>query len=439
MKPACSVVGLGKLGSSLAACLASSGFKVFCFDIKTEILETLKKGQAPAIETGLQELITKSQANLIPVFTPKEIIENSDVTFLVLPTPSNLDGSFSDEHLRNALSELGSALATKNKYHLFAITSTVSPGSCEKSLIPTLEKASGKKFGHDFGLCYNPEFIALGEVIKGLLNPDLVLIGESHTKDGDQLAEIYKDLCPNNPQISRMSLVSAEITKIAINAYVTTKISFANFLGNICERTPGAEIDQITAALGHDRRISPYYLKAGPPFSGPCFPRDNKAFFVFAQNLGLHAYMARATDDINDFQIENLLETILSHPPEGHAISILGLAYKMRTAVLDESPMVKLIQRVLFKEPDTRFTVYDKLAADNLKKLFGNKINYAGSITECLEASSYWILGLPEKEFKAEIENSGAAAGTLLDCWRFIDQTKLSKNIKYLGLGQNHE
>src|SRR5205823_399946 len=153
------------------------------------------------------------------------------------------------------------------------LTSTVLPGSTRYGLLPVLEGASGKRCGRDFGLCYSPEFIALGTVIKDFLRPDFLLIGESDSAAGDQLQDLYRDVCETQPPVARMSWVNAELTKIAVNTYVTMKITFANSLAMLCQRLPGGDIDAVTSALGLDSRIGPRYLKAGLGYGGPCFPR----------------------------------------------------------------------------------------------------------------------------------------------------------------------
>lgn len=435
--PKLAVVGLGKLGVCLAVCFASKDYKVVGCDVNQKTVDLINQGKAPVVEPRLQEFINKSKNNLKATADPKEVIKNSDVTFLIVPTPSKKDHTFSDEYLKTALKPLAVALKkNKKKYHLFVITSTVSPGTIEKNLIPLIEKYSGKKLNKDFGVCYNPEFIALGDVINGVLKPDLVLIGESNEFAGEQIEKIYKKVCENKPYVARMSIVSAEITKIALNAYITMKISFANTLANISERIAKADIDAITKALGADKRISPYYLKGGLAYGGPCFPRDGKAFLAFTKRHGIEAKLARATDEINQFQIKNLADKVLSHisKTKEKFVSILGLAYKPDTPVIEESPAIKIIQSLLKK--NIKITAYDPLAMENARKLFGNKIYYASSLKECFIKSAFCIIATQAEEFK-KIDESYIIHNptTIFDCWRIIDASRLGKRVKYVGLG----
>lgn len=436
--PRLSVVGLGKLGVCSAACFAYKGFQVLGIDINENFVDAINSSKAPVVEPRLQELISLSKTRLKATDDYVRVIQETNITFLVVPTPSKQDGQFSDKYLKAALKPLAVAFKkNRKKYHLFVITSTVSPGTIEKSLIPLIEKYSGKKLNKDFGVCYNPEFIALGDVINGVLKPDLVLIGESNEFAGEQIEKIYKKVCENKPYVARMSIVSAEITKIALNAYITMKISFANTLANISEKIAKADIDAITRALGADKRISPYYLKGGLAYGGPCFPRDSKAFLVFAQRHGIEAKLARATDEINQFQEKHLVNKVLTRISKTRekSVSVLGLAYKPDTPVIEESPAIKIIQSLL--EKNIKITLYDPLAIENAKKFFGNKIYYASSPKECFVKSTFCIIATQAKEFK-KIDESYIIHNptTIFDCWRIIDASRLGKKAKYVGLGR---
>jgi UDPglucose 6-dehydrogenase len=432
-----SIIGLGKLGACTAACLAARGYEVIGVDVNSHVVNLINEGKAPVVEPGLQDMVTAAGQMLTATVDPAVAIRQSDVTFLLVPTPSDADGSFSDRYMREALEALAAALGESDKpYHLFVITSTVSPGTTDEAIIPLIEQVSGRKLNVGFGVCYNPEFIALGSVIRDFLNPDLVLIGESNRTAGDQLEEIYGRICDNQPHISRMSIISAEITKISLNAYVTMKISFANTLSNLCERIQGAQIDAITSALGADRRISPYYLKGGPAFGGPCFPRDNRAFMAFARRYGYEAKLAEATEAVNELQAQWLTALVRSHlASKGvSSMSILGLSYKPNTPVIEESAAVKLIARLL--EDGVDITVYDPLAMGQARELFGDTIAYAASVEECVSRSSVWIVTTPLEEFQALDDRLVAHnPTTIIDCWRVIDPARFSKGVDYVALG----
>ena len=413
-----SVIGLGKLGSCFATSFAYRGFRVLGLDINEKIVNDINNYKSPFLEPNLQELINKSKKRLKATTNPKEVFNFSDIFFIIVPTPSKKDGSFSNEYIKRAIKPLVNELKNSKQFKIFVITSTVSPLSIQDEIIPFIEKNSSKKFNKDFTVIYNPTFIAIGDIIKGILEPDLVLIGENDKKIGDIIENIWKKVCVNNPQIGRMSIVSAEITKIAINSYITTKISFANMLGNICEKIPGAEIDKITQAMGADKRIGRYYLKYGPAYGGPCFPRDNRAFAHFAKTKAkIDALIPLSAHKINEFQTKFQKEKILKLIKENkiNSLSILGLAYKTKTYVIEESASIKLIQELL-KNKNLKITVYDPidLAIEETKKIFGNKINYAKSLNEATK-NKLIILMLPYEVFKKikKLKNK-----IILDLWR---------------------
>jgi UDPglucose 6-dehydrogenase len=434
-----SVVGLGRLGACTAACFAYRGFPVIGVDVNKKTIDLVNAGEAPVIEPRLQELITAAGNRLKATDDFEEAVRNSEVTFLITPTPSEPDGHFSDKYLQDALERLALALKkTEKSDHLFVITSTVSPGTIGESLIPLIERVSKRRLNAGFGICYNPEFIALGSVVHDFLNPDLLLIGESSSSAGDRLVEIHKQVCVNDPHIARMSIISAEITKISLNAYITMKISFANTLANICGVIRDTDIDAITGALGADKRISPYYLKGGVSFGGPCFPRDNRAFIAFANKYGCDAKLAEATDLVNEFQIQAITELVLKHLPSvsDKSVSILGLAYKPNTPVIEESLAVKIIDRLLHER--AKVTVYDPLAMDQARLVFGDAIAYATSVKDCMSRSALVIITTPSKEFK-NVDDSFITHNptTIVDWWRIIEPSSFRKNVTYVTVGKS--
>ena len=165
-----------------------------------------------------------------------------------------------------------------------------------------LERHTGRMVGADLGLCYSPLFVAIGSIVRDMLRPDMVLIGESDEKAGEVLEAIYGRCCNNRPVVRRMNFVNAELTKIAVNTFVTTKISYANMLADICERLAGADVDMVTQAMGSDTRIGSKCLRGAIGYGGPCFPRDNVAFAALARSAGARAWLTlTATRQMAEF------------------------------------------------------------------------------------------------------------------------------------------
>lgn len=433
-----SVVGLGKLGQCIAVCFAVKGYEVIGIDIDENTVNSINNGVSSIVEPRLQEFILKAGDKLKATLNHEEAIDKTDITFIMVSTPSNPDGSFSNRNVESVLKSLAEALGKSDKkYHLFVISCTVMPGSIEESFIPLIEQISGRILNDGFGICYNPYFIALGSVIKNFLNPDFIVIGESDKFAGDQVAAIHQRICENNPSIFQMSLVNAEIAKISLNCYITTKISFANTLANLCERIPGADVDTITQAIGTDKRITPYYLRGGLSYGGTCFPRDTAAFKALAKKYGHQEELISAVEKINKYQDEHLAALVLSNiaATGNKKASILGLSFKPDTPVIVESPAIKLIQKLL--ERDVEVTVYDPLAMENTKAVFGNSIQYANSAKDCISRSPLCIITTQWTEFKviddSYIENKPYI---VIDCWRILDPSRFTKHVTYIAYGK---
>jgi UDPglucose 6-dehydrogenase len=251
------------------------------------------------------------------------------------------------------------------------------------------------------------------------------------------LAEaVYRELCENNPPMFPMSLIDAEIFKVSLNSYVTLKISFANALANLCERIPGTNVDAVTRALGADSRIGSHYLQGGLAFGGTCFPRDTRACIVLAKRYGLDAALIEAVEGVNRAQDRHLADLVLAEVQTSpkKAVSVLGLAFKPNTNVIEESPAIKLIQELV--RHGVRVTVYDPLAMENTRAVLGNKIDYAKSVRDCLAQSNLCVITTRDKEFK-DIDESYVAHDptTMIDCWRLLDPSRLGGRTRYIPLG----
>ncbi|HLC34099.1 MAG TPA: nucleotide sugar dehydrogenase, partial [Anaerolineales bacterium] len=244
------IIGLGKLGAPMAAAVASRGIQVIGADLDPSKVEAINRGEAPVRETNLAETIRAGHARLRATTDIRWAALEAEVIFIIVPTPSEPDGGFSLRHVLPALDEVGKAIGATAERRVVVITCTVMPGHTGGPIRERLEAVSGKKAGADFGLCYSPEFIALGSVIHDFLNPDLILVGESDAHTGELLEAFYKKVCQNEPVIARMNFVNAELSKLSVNTFVTTKITFANMLAHLCEQIPGAEVDVVTRAIG---------------------------------------------------------------------------------------------------------------------------------------------------------------------------------------------
>jgi len=324
------VVGLGRLGLCFALNLEKVGYSVYGIDTNVDYVEKINHKQLKSNEPLVEEYLQTAK-NLIATLD-LSIIESENIQFIyvILPTPSQEDGSFSQRIIDDFIDELKNRIPTSCERHII-IGSTVTPGYCD-DLARKLE-------GNNLTITYNPEFIAQGSIIHDQQHPDQLLIGEGHPDATIFLKELYSKMCISNPEIHVMSRISAEITKLATNCFLTMKISFANSIGDLA-RTVGAEENKILAAIGSDSRIGNKYLNYGFGFGGPCFPRDNQALIAFANQKKIELPLSKSTIETNKihlfFQLEEYLKT------NKNEFIFESITYKSGTDIIEESQQLKL-------------------------------------------------------------------------------------------------
>jgi UDPglucose 6-dehydrogenase len=430
-----SVVGLGKLGACLAAVLADNGFEVVGIDVDDVTVASINRAEAPVFEPGLQAMIERNTSRLRATSDYQEAVRSTGATVILVPTPSEESGAFSVGYVLAAATELGRALRTKKGYHLVVLTSTVLPGATDAHVVPLLEAESGKRCGAEFGVCYSPEFIALGSVLRDMTHPDLLLIGESDQRAGDAWEAIALAMCENSPPVARMSFVNAELAKISVNTYVTMKISFANTLAALCEQLPGADVDVVTRAVGMDSRIGSRYLRGALGFGGPCFPRDNRAFAYFARELGQVAPLAEATDAYNQMVLGRVAQKVLDEVAAGSTVAVLGMAYKPETNVVEQSQGLLLARHLAMA--GLRTIVYDSVARLTTQQELGDLVTYAESVQDAVGMADVVLIANPDPAY-ARFDLRGMAPPPLIvDVWRILRQETLPG--RYLGLGLGPE
>jgi UDPglucose 6-dehydrogenase len=417
------VIGLGKLGSPMAAAIAARGVAVVGADVDPVKVEKINRGRAPLAETDLAKYIRRGRTRLRATTDVESAAAAAEIVFVIVPTPSEPQGGFSLRHVLPACEQIARALKTRNDFPVVIITATVMPGSTGGTVRECLEKHSGKKAGKDFGLCYSPEFIALGSVIRDFLNPDFILCGESDPRSGKILDAFYQKVCENRPHVAHMNFSNAELSKLAVNTFVTTKITYANMVAHICERMPGGDVDTVTAAIGRDTRIGVKYLTGAAGYGGPCFPRDNLAMGALARGLGIQAALAETTDRQNRAEVERLAGLVKRYAKPGAKIGILGLSYKPDTDVIEESQGVLLAQRLIGENLDV--LVYDPAAMEMARTILGDRPAYCRSAEECVRKADVLVIAVPWKAFgriPAGAFRRGGKKLTLIDAWRIAPE-----------------
>ena len=431
-----SIIGLGKLGGSMAAGMASRGFTVIGVDVNRHAVDAVNSGRAPVQETGLGEMIAANQPRIRATMSTDEAVLGSDISFVIVPTPSDERGAFTLQYAKFAFKALGHALKKKNGYHVIVLTSTVLPGATRHGLLPILEAESGKKCGPDFGLCYNPEFIALGSVIRDFLNPDFYLLGQFDQRSGDMLEEVHTRVSVNHAPVKRMTIENAELAKIAVNSYVTMKISFANMLADFCEHIPGGDVDVVSDALGMDKRIGRKYLTGGFGFGGPCFPRDNVALNFMGQQLGVDSRLLKVNDDYNRSLSHRYVEQLRAYLPAGANVAVLGLAYKPLSHVIDESPGIHLCRAL--SEAGYRVIGHDNLAAPNAEVALKLTALVTDSLDEALKDADVVLVTTTDNSYTSLTADQllrGRPAVTVIDFWRCLKHLSNDSRVHYVPVG----
>lgn len=414
-----SVVGTGKLGGPLAVLLAQY-FPTVAVDLDPGIIEKWDSGVAPFNEPELQIRLSSHE----PVFTTDfSKVFDTDITFIIVPTPSNKIGAFTSEFVLDAITRVGKVIRKKETKHTVVIVSTVMPGETYGPILKQLESASGKIVGDMLGLAYSPEFVALGNVFQGMERPDMILIGEADEHSGDVLVEVMSYVVKNNAPVVRMSTIDAEITKISVNAYITMKSCFANNLAEVCERIFGADATKVTSAVGLDTRIGNKYFLPSVAVGGPCLPRDSLAFNVMAERLGVNADLAAASHRINERQTERLATRVRSLIKPGEPVGILGLAYKPGTYVTEASAGLDLAYELLRLDVDV--IGFDPMARPPVVPL-------ATSAAELIKDTSTIVVMTACEEFK---DLEFPASKTVLDCWGVLNPKRVAGELLRLGVG----
>ena len=441
MKEKISFIGLGKLGLPLSTIFAKNNVPVLGVDVNVDLIDKLDRDETPFIEDGLDECLLLAKNNIEYTISYDRIMNETDVSVMLVNT--QIGDTYSSSIVESVIKGLCAELVKSDKdYHLFILSSTVMPGEIRDNLIPMIEELTGRELNKGFGFSYVPDVVKLGSVIKDFENPDVVIVGSSDDRSGKITRDLYDKFPKNNPPVVEMTLEEAEISKVTLNAYLVSKISFANFISNICESVDNVNVDNITNAIGHHKPIGHLFLKGGLSFGGTCFPRDTKAFIKFSESVGHNASHIIATDDINKKQDLNLSKIVNTIDKE--SISVLGLSFKPNTPVLTESPSIKLVKQLLIKGKTVN--VYDSLCVDDVKDEFSGwpysnmrdkiKINYFKSIKECFQAGELVIIALPSDEFTIINDDwKSFDDQVILDCWRILDSNNF-KQIQYKCLGK---
>ncbi|HEU4851422.1 MAG TPA: UDP-glucose/GDP-mannose dehydrogenase family protein [Telluria sp.] len=402
-----SIFGLGYVGAVSAGCLASDGHEVIGVDPNQTKVDLINEGKTPIIEKDIGEMIAKTVKDglLRATTSVRDAVDGSELSLICVGTPSQLNGNLDLSHVRKVCQQIGAALRDKEGFHVVVARSTMLPGSMKSVVIPTLEEASGKKAGVDFGVCNNPEFLREGTAVYDYYHPPKTVIGESDTRAGEMLVELYQKM---EAPLIRTGVETAEMVKYTDNAWHAVKVAFANEIGNL-SKAVGIDGHKVMEIFCQDTKLnlSPYYMKPGFAFGGSCLPKDVRALTYKARSLDLEMPLLNAVLPSNQHQVQKGLAMIMDKGKR--KVGVLGFSFKAGTDDLRESPLVDVIEHLIGKGYDLR--LYDKNV--NLAALTGANQDYilnriphisklmVQSMDEVLDFAETIVIGNGAEEFKA--------------------------------------
>ncbi len=422
-----SVIGTGYVGTVSAACFAELGHEVVCVDVEQTKINQINAGIPPIYEEGLSGLLKKHAGKRLSATSDYDFaVMNSEVSFICVGTPSDNEGNIDLSIVRAASASLGESLRKKKDYHVIVVKSTVVPETTEKVVLPIIEERSGKRPG-EFGIAMNPEFLREGKAVYDFMHPDKIVVGSMDKKSGDIVASLYESI---NCEVTRTNPRTAEMIKYANNAFLATKISFANEIGNICKQL-GIDTYEVMSAVGKDFRIGQHFLNSGAGFGGSCFPKDVKALIGKAKEIGYEPVLLKSVIEINEKQparMVKLLKNKLGNL-KGKKVAVLGLAFKNDTDDIRESRSIPLIKELL--DTGANVSAYDPMANENMKKLFSN-VEYFTSAADALRGADACLIMTEWDEFRSLGEEFDVMNNKLIIDGRHMLAPR--KGIEYAGL-----
>jgi len=431
------IIGLGFVGLSLASVLASKGFNIVGIDVDEQKCKKISNGISPFFEPDLEKTLKNGLKKNLQIESDISVVQGCDLIFVTVGTPQNKSGAIDLTIIKKAMNTLGKSIRKSKRPHTILIKSTVTPGTMKDVILPILEENSKKKAGKDFGLISNPEFLQESTAIRDTEFPHAVVLGGYKTKFMKNVEKFFTKLHPKTPIIIT-NHQTAEMIKYANNSFLATKISFINQLSNICQKIPGANIDDIAKTIGLDPRIGKLFLNAGPGYGGSCLPKDMKALIKFAKITGVKPTLLDAVEDVNAKQLEEIIS--IAKRKLGvlgsKRITILGISFKPNTDDIRDSIAIELIKKLLKRK--AKIMIHDPKAIENTKEIFKNRINYAKSIQDAISDSQCVIIMTQWKQYERLVNNDfrHMKKKLIIDSRRLLSEKQLDADYYAIGLGK---
>ena len=371
------VIGVGKLGLCMTLALEEAGYNMVCYEKNTDLSRDISEKTLETIEPSVCEVLKASKN--INMVSSLEAVYTLPTIFVVVATPSLANGAYNHSAVDEVVDGLLAMNETSPNYDdkVLVISCTTMPTYCDS--------LQAKVSRYNYKICYNPEFIAQGDIFHGLKNPDMVLIGGSDEGACNKLVNVYKRFLENTPTFQLMSCTEAELTKISLNCFLTTKIAFANMIGDIVLKA-GGNADVVLKAIGSDTRVGGKFLKWGHGFGGPCLPRDNRALCYFSESIAIKHTIGETTDQSNKKHLDYLFDFIKAKNTESKPVFFNSVVYKKNTYILEESQKLELAK--LCADSGVTVIIYDdEKVLTELRNKYDSKFTYIDSV---IDVSQYF-------------------------------------------------
>ncbi|HWQ19928.1 MAG TPA: UDP-glucose/GDP-mannose dehydrogenase family protein [Methanotrichaceae archaeon] len=389
-----SIVGGGYVGLVSSICLAELGHSIDLIEIDAGRANAINSGNSPIYENGLEYLLSKHAGKSLRTRTDYGGVAGSELVFICVGTPKTESGSADLSMVESASRSIGRALQDDTGHHVVAVKSTVPPGTTQSCVMPAVLEESHRDDGA-IGFAVNPEFLREGRAVHDFMHPDRIVIGSRDKAAGDLIESVYLGI---DAPVLRTDLTSAEMIKYASNAFLATKISFSNEIGNICKRL-GIDVHGVMSGIGMDSRIGTSFLNAGAGFGGSCLPKDISALIRIADDLGENPAILRSVQEVNDRQPLRMVELLEKRAGNlsGKTVAVLGLAFKNDTDDVRESRAIPVIEALRQRGAEVR--AYDPVAAGCMGRIFPD-IEYCTSAREALSGSDACLIMTEWPEFR---------------------------------------
>lgn len=433
------IVGTGYVGLVSGTCFAEMGVNVTCVDVNEEKINSLKNGQVPIYEPGLDEMVLRNHREGRLNFTTDltSCLDNVEIVFSAVGTPPDEDGSADLQYVLEVAREFGQNI---KKYTVLVTKSTVPVGTAKKVKAVIREELEKRGVDVPFDVASNPEFLKEGAAIKDFMSPDRVVVGVESEKAKELMSKLYRPFLLNNFRVIFTDIPSAEMIKYAANSMLATRISFMNDIANLCELV-GADVNMVRKGIGSDARIGSKFLYPGCGYGGSCFPKDVKALIKTAEKNGYNMSVLKAVEQVNENQkhvLFNKLSKYYGGDLKGKTIAMWGLAFKPETDDMREATSLVTISLLL--EAGCTVRVYDPVAMNECRRRIGDKVYYATDMYDAVLDADALLMLTEWKQFRLPswgVVNKSMKNPLIIDGRNIYDAEELKQNgFEYYCIGR---